>query len=294
MTQSPRSRNDLPQILVFFVLIVALLGALVVGGKNTPQALASKEVTPEVTMEMTAEAAGTVAATAEPVEPRVFFRVPTAYAVVPPIFTVEMGAEGLIVEPAGDVHEGAGHFHLLIDEPYIPAGQPIPKDATHLHFGDGSTSTELELSPGDHVLRLQFADGQHIAIAGYQYRAEIEVTVVEGAAARAVYFVTPTDGAIVPETITVIMAATGLEIMPAGEILPDAGHLHVLIDTPFIEAGEAIPKDDTHLHLGKGQLSADLTLTPGEHVLRLQFANGAHIALDGDEYRDEMTVTVTQ
>jgi hypothetical protein len=33
-------------------------------------------------------------------------------------------------------------------------------------------------------------------------------------------------------------------------------------------------------------------LEPGEHVLRLQFANGAHIALDGPAYRDEITVTV--
>jgi len=39
-------------------------------------------------------------------------------------------------------------------------------------------------------------------------------------------------------------------------------------------------------------LETTLTLKPGVHVLRLQFANGAHIALDGDQYRDEITVTV--
>ncbi len=317
-----QSRNDLPQILVFFVLILALLGVLIVGGGGTPQSLAVKQATAEVTAEATsaatetvavstaaptaevtsqataeATAASTAAPTAEataaateaPVAPRVYFRVPTDNAIVPPIFTVEMGADGLTVEPAGAVHPNAGHFHILIDTPFIDAGQTIPKDNTHLHFGGGQTSAQLELTPGDHVLRLQFANGEHIALDGDQYRAEIHVKVVEGAAERAVYFVSPTDGATVPTTFSIVMAATGLEVMPAGQVLPDAGHFHILIDTPFIDAGQAIPKDDTHLHFGKGQLTAELTLTPGKHVLRLQFANGDHIALDGAEYRDEIT-----
>ena len=102
---------------------------------------------------------------------------PTDNAVVPPIFTVEMGAEGLTVEPAGEVHEGAGHFHILIDTPFIDPGEVIPKDDTHLHFGQGQTSTELTLTPGQHILRLQFANGAHEALDGDQYRDEITITV---------------------------------------------------------------------------------------------------------------------
>ena len=111
-----------------------LLVVLVIGAQTNavPQSLADKAATAEVT----------AAATEAAVEPHVFFRMPTDNAIVPPIFTVEMGAEGLTVEPAGEVHEGAGHFHILIDAPFIAAGEAIPKDDTHLHFGQGQTSAE--------------------------------------------------------------------------------------------------------------------------------------------------------
>jgi hypothetical protein len=107
-----------------------------------------------------------------------------------------------------------------------------------------------------------------------------------------VEFVEPADGAEVGTTFTVSFAAMNLIVEAAGEVHEHAGHFHVLIDTPFIEAGQIIPKDDAHLHFGTGALSAEITLEPGEHILRLQFADGAHMALDGDGYRDEITVTV--
>jgi hypothetical protein len=88
------------------------------------------------------------------------------------------------------------------------------------------------------------------------------------------------------------MAATGLIIEPAGEIRDNAGHLHILLDSDFTAPGDAIPKDETHLHFGQGQITTTLQLSPGEHTLRLQFANGAHLALEGEQYRDEIQVTV--
>ncbi len=284
MTQPGRGRSDFYQVLVFLVFIAIVLIGLVVGGSGAQSGVTA---TPAATAEATA------AATSAPVAPRVFFRVPTDNAIVPPTFTVEMGADGLTVEPAGDIHEGAGHFHILIDAPFIDAGQVVPKDETHLHFGAGQTETELTLTPGDHILRLQFADGAHIALDGDQYRAEIHVTVVEDAPAQSVRFVSPADGATVPTTFDVVMAAAGIAIEPAGTIEDNAGHFHILIDAPFIEAGEVVPKAETHLHFGLGQTTTSLTLTPGTHVLRLQLANGAHIALDGDQYRAEITVNVT-
>jgi len=57
---------------------------------------------------------------------------------------------------------GTGHHHLLIDAgDSIPAGEVVRKDSTHLHFGKAQSSTEVKLSPGKHVLTLQFADGLH-------------------------------------------------------------------------------------------------------------------------------------
>ncbi|MCC6168673.1 MAG: DUF4399 domain-containing protein, partial [Caldilineaceae bacterium] len=43
---------------------------------------------------------------------------------------------------------------------------------------------------------------------------------------------------------------------------------------------------------GKGQLTTTLELAPGLHTLRLQAANGAHIAFEGERYRAGITVTV--
>jgi hypothetical protein len=55
----------------------------------------------------------------------------------------------------------AGHHHLLIDQGPAEAGQVVPGDDKHLHFGKGQKETELSLPPGEHQLTLQFADGGH-------------------------------------------------------------------------------------------------------------------------------------
>ena len=107
-----------------------------------------------------------------------------------------------------------------------------------------------------------------------------------------VRFVTPLDNAVVSTRFDVEMAASGLTIEPAGEIHENAGHFHLLVDTDFVPPGELVPFDDNHLHFGKGQLTTTLELKPGIHTLRLQVANGAHIALEGEQYRDEITVIV--
>ena len=234
-------------------------------------------------------------------EPSVRFVTPLNGATVPPTFTIAMTATGLLIEPAGEIREGAGHFHILVDTDFVEAGEVIINDAQHLHYGKGQFSTTVNLEPGEHVLRLQFADGAHIAQEGAAYQDTITVTVSSSAtvatpkqssATPAVRFVTPVDGTTVPTKFTVEMAATGLTIEPAGEIHAAAGHFHILVDTDFVEAGEVIINDAQHLHYGKGQSTTTLELPPGKHVLRLQFANGAHIALPGAAYRDEITVTV--
>jgi hypothetical protein len=224
---------------------------------------------------------------------------PADGATVPPTVTVETAATGLIVEPAGEIHEGAGHMHILVDTDFTPPGEIILRDDQHRHLFRGELTTTLALTPGVHVLRLQFSDSAHVALDGEQYRDQITVTVaspVTGTAAAetqpGVRFVTPADGATVPPTVTVEMTATGLVVEPAGEIHEGAGHMHILLDTDFVPPGEIILTDDQHLHFGQGQLTTTLALTPGMHVLRLQFANGAHIALEGEQYQDQITVTV--
>jgi hypothetical protein len=191
------------------------------------------------------------------------------------------------------VIEGAGHLHLLIDEEFVEAGEVIPADETHLHVGPGALTATVSLEPGEQTLRLQFADGAHTALEGDQYRDEITVTADEEAEDNRVMLVAPEDGATVSSPFSVTWAATGLIIETAGQaIRPEGGHLHLLVDEEFVDAGEVIPTDASHLHFGRGQTSVQLELQPGEYTLRLQMANGAHLAYDGEQYQDEITITV--
>ena len=98
-------------------------------------------------------------------EDRVFFIEPQNGVQVKSPFTVKMGAEGLIVEPAReDVEyiEGYGHHHIIVDSEIIRLHEPIPKSVQHLHFGKGQTEAVLDLEPGEHTLRLLFAKGDHV------------------------------------------------------------------------------------------------------------------------------------
>ena len=74
---------------------------------------------------------------------------------------VMMGAEGMAVEPAGELKEGTGHHHILLGGAEVAQGETVPADSTHIHFGKGQTETELELPAGEQVLTLQFANGLH-------------------------------------------------------------------------------------------------------------------------------------
>ena len=91
---------------------------------------------------------------------------------------IEMGVEGMELEPAGVIKEGYGHHHIIVDGSFIPVGVVVPADETHIHYGDGSSETELELTPGEHTLTLQYADGVHQSY-GEKMSKTITVTVAE-------------------------------------------------------------------------------------------------------------------
>ena len=108
---------------------------------------------------------------------KVYFSEPKDGAEVKSPVKVVMGVEGMEIKPAGEVVDGTGHHHLLINADDIAAGQVIPTDETHKHFGKGQTETELELAPGDYKLTLQFADGLHRSY-GKEMSATINIKVV--------------------------------------------------------------------------------------------------------------------
>jgi len=91
---------------------------------------------------------------------------------------IQMGVNGMTVEPAGKVNEGKGHHHIIIDGAFIEKGQVVPMDKTHLHFGKGQTTDTLKLAPGKHSLTLQFANGVHDSY-GKDWSKTINITVVK-------------------------------------------------------------------------------------------------------------------
>lgn len=107
---------------------------------------------------------------------KVDFLKPKDKEVVPQTFTVEFKVDGMSVQKAGEVKPGTGHHHLIIDGKFIPKGQVVPKNETHFHYGDASTSTSLTLKPGKHTLTMQFADGAHLSL-GEEYSKTITVEV---------------------------------------------------------------------------------------------------------------------
>lgn len=107
---------------------------------------------------------------------RVFFKNLKIGQSIPKKFKIQFGVEGMTVKPAGEIVPGTGHHHLVIDGDAIPAGQVVPMDETHLHFGKGQTEVEIELKPGKHKLLLQFADGAHVSY-GPDLSAVVDVVV---------------------------------------------------------------------------------------------------------------------
>jgi hypothetical protein len=79
--------------------------------------------------------------------------------------------------PAGNDTPHSGHHHLLIDTELPELGLPIPKDEHHVHFGDGSTETEIMLEPGEHTLQLLLGDHLHIPHDPPLNSGKIKVTV---------------------------------------------------------------------------------------------------------------------
>jgi hypothetical protein len=92
----------------------------------------------------------------------VFFITPADGATVSNPVTIEFGIDGMIVVAAGVNDAYSGHHHLLVDTGLPALDLPVPADPNHIHFGDGSTSTELTLDPGEHTLLLLLGDHLHI------------------------------------------------------------------------------------------------------------------------------------
>lgn len=135
--------------------------------EGTEPATASEAAAEPAAMPQTASADGA----------SVFFIMPADGATVSNPVSIEFGISGMDIVKAGDNQPHSGHHHLLIDTGLPDLGLPIPADEHHVHFGDGSTSTEITLPPGEHTLQMLLGDHLHIPHNPPLVSEQITITV---------------------------------------------------------------------------------------------------------------------
>jgi hypothetical protein len=108
----------------------------------------------------------------------------------------------------------------------------------------------------------------------------------------AVYFVDTKDGARLPTRAILHFGLRNMGVAPAGSVKENSGHHHLLIDAELPPLDQPIPNDFQHLHFGAGQTEAEITLTPGEHILQLLLGDKDHIPHTPPVMSDQIRVVV--
>ena len=222
---------------------------------------------------------------------------------VPAKSVVRFGISGMALSPAGAAKANTGHHHLLIDTGLPPLDEPIPSDFNSIHFGKGQTEIELSLTPGDHTLQLLLGDHNHIPhnppVVSEVIRVSVDPATLEKTRTPApsdarVFFLDLADGAKLTAKSTIKFGISGMDVAPAGTQKPNTGHHHLLIDTPLPDLDREIPSDPNHIHFGRGQTSAEVTLTPGEHTLQLLLGDHQHVPHESPVASQVVRVTVAE
>lgn len=129
-----------------------------------------------------------------------------------------------------------------------------------------------------------------LSLAGAAFGAELPTTPSPSGAK--VYFISPTNGQVIKGDVTVRFGLVGMGVAPAGTVLEATGHHHLIIDSPLPPMDQPLPKDDTHLHFGKGQTEAVIKLAPGKHTLQLVLGDANHIPHQPPVVSEKITITV--
>jgi len=154
------------------VLSATFLVLAACGQKAADEPAASQPDTSEAAAEP-----AVIARTASADGASVFFITPADGTTVSNPIGVEFGIAGMDVVKAGDNQPHSGHHHLLLDTGLPDLGLPIPADEHHVHFGDGSSSTEITLPPGEHTLQMLLGDHLHIPHNPPLVSEQITITV---------------------------------------------------------------------------------------------------------------------
>ncbi len=209
-------------------------------------------------------------------------------------FRVDFAIRGMGVVPAGKPNPKAGHHHMLVNTslPMNPGAQ-IPFSDFHRHYGKGQTGTTIALPPGQHRLRLLFADHDHRPYFVYsgEYRVQVigprpaeplridpanfeascrawyedEISRPRPEGQRAV-IVNLRDGEPVTSPLNVRFAVDGFGVAPRGQGGEGLGHFVFDVLRPD---GSLVQNIDLH----NGATQANLFLSPAAYRLRLRFVD---------------------
>lgn len=210
-------------------------------------------------------------------------------------FMVEFAVKGMGVVPAGKVLAGTGHHHILVDTPLPPSvTEKLPFNDGHRHFGKGQTFAVLDLPPGEHRLRLLFADHEHrpyfvfspeitVTVTGKRSAEPLKIDPADLDASCAAWYqdelarprgpgewVTLTnvrEGEALVSPFSLRFGVDGYGVCAAGQKADKTGHfmLDVLREGKLQQA----------LDLSNGATQANLFVPAGAYQLRLRFVDGA-------------------
>ncbi|WP_220720464.1 DUF4399 domain-containing protein [Agarivorans litoreus] len=108
-----------------------------------------------------------------------------------------------------------------------------------------------------------------------------------------VYIISPANGAMVSNPVTVSFGLKGMGVAPAGIDKANTGHHHLLIDVAELPALDMpVPADAQHIHFGGGQTETTIELAPGEHTLQLLLGDMTHIPHSPPILSEKITITV--
>ncbi|MEQ8625397.1 MAG: DUF4399 domain-containing protein [Vicingaceae bacterium] len=148
------------------------------GAESADKEASNEESTQEMNHDEMVEKASQSEGLTVPEGAKVYFKNLKDGDVINSPVALSFGVEGMEVEPAGELNQGMGHHHIIIDGEPLPKGTVVPADSVNIHYGKGQTEVEVELPPGQHTLTMQFADGYHQSY-GEQMSAQVVITVNE-------------------------------------------------------------------------------------------------------------------
>ncbi len=107
------------------------------------------------------------------------------------------------------------------------------------------------------------------------------------------YFVSPQNGDVVSSPFTVVFGLKGMGVAPAGIVMPNTGHHHLLVNAEQLPDLN-VPLGTNVTHFGLGQTETTVTLEPGVHTLQLILGDHLHIPHNLPVVSEKITVTVSQ